>query len=64
MCETELYQVLLKYKMRTCRNESSLLEATHLEIVTPQKSSPGFTRNLEHGYSTSLWLDRNQKHVR
>ena len=54
MCETELHQVLLKYKMRACRNENSLLEATHLEIVTPQKSSPGFTRNLEHGYSTSL----------
>ena len=54
MCETELHQVLLKYKMRACRNESSLLEATHLEIVTPRKSSPGFTRNLEHGYSTSL----------
>ena len=45
--------------MQICQNENYLWDVTHLKIVTPQQSTPGFTRNLEHGHYSSLFFDRN-----
>ena len=59
MCETELHQILLKYKMQAFQNTTLSAQQTCQNVLPESQISSGFSSDSKAGYYTNLLLDEN-----